>query len=272
MDGLKLATLDTLQHRLTRDAESADRLTHREESFASLTVESGLEIVGEPDAPGRTGRDLLASDDAVVDETMNGRRCNAERGRRTFDGQQLTCSGVRIRDEARNLPVRPQAANTIALEAMTARRLAALPIEDAGDHSVGVVDCQAAHERDRGLIGAHSCWPRARQAQVDFGQCTALPAQREVGCRLIALDLDNHLLDQRTQQLLPVAWRGRGCGPYGGEVGTEGAQAIALLDREHAPALILATCQFLLRRLQRPAALLPRTLEAERDEPVVGIY
>jgi hypothetical protein len=31
-----------------------------------------------------------------------------------------------------------------------------------------------------------------------------------VSCRLIALDLDNHLLNQRTQQLLPVAWRGRG--------------------------------------------------------------
>src|SRR3982075_2738441 len=193
MDGLKLATLDTLQHRLTRHAESADRLTHRQESFASFTVEAGLELVGEPDAPGRTGRDLLASDDAVVDETMNGRRGDAEVGRRTFDGQQLACSGVSIRDEARNLPVRPQAANTIALEAMTARRPAALPIEDAGDHSVGVVDCQAAHERDRVLIGAHGCWPRARQAQVDFGQCTALPAQREVGCRLIALDLDNHL-------------------------------------------------------------------------------
>jgi len=48
MDGLKLATLDTLQHRLTRDAESADRLTHRQESFGSFTVESGLELVGEP--------------------------------------------------------------------------------------------------------------------------------------------------------------------------------------------------------------------------------
>ena len=72
MDGLKLATLDTLQHRLTRDAESADRLTHRQEPLASFTVEAGLEIVGEPDAPGRTGRNLLACDDAVVDETMNG--------------------------------------------------------------------------------------------------------------------------------------------------------------------------------------------------------
>ena len=169
MDSLKFAALDTLQHRLTRDAESANRLTYRQESFAGFTVESGLELVSEPDAPGRTGRDLLASDDAVVDETMNGRRCDAERRRRTFDGQQLTCGGVGIRDKARNLPVRPQAANTIALEAMTARRPAALPIEDASDHSVGVVGCQATHERDRVLIGAHGSWPRTRQAQVDFG-------------------------------------------------------------------------------------------------------
>jgi hypothetical protein len=104
MDGLKFATLDTLQHRLTRDAEGADRLTHRQESFASFTVESGLELVGEPDAPGGSGRDLLASDDAVVDETMNGRRCDAERGRRTFDGADARVAVVTA--SARSLPLR----------------------------------------------------------------------------------------------------------------------------------------------------------------------
>src|SRR5215468_5028472 len=99
MDGLKFATLDTLQHRLTRDAESADRLTYRQESFAGFTVESGLELVGEPDAPGRTGRDLLASDDAVVDETMNGRRCNAECG-----CQRSQCRGSGLPSGARARP------------------------------------------------------------------------------------------------------------------------------------------------------------------------
>ena len=86
VDGLKLAALDTLQHGLTRDAKSADCLAHWQESFAGITVESRLEFVGEPDAPGGTGRDLLASDDAVIDETMNGRGCDAARGRHTFDG------------------------------------------------------------------------------------------------------------------------------------------------------------------------------------------
>jgi hypothetical protein len=71
VDGLKLAALDTLQHVLTRDAKSADCLAHWQESFAGVTVESRLEFVGEPDAPGCSGRDLLASDDAVIDEKMN---------------------------------------------------------------------------------------------------------------------------------------------------------------------------------------------------------
>jgi hypothetical protein len=95
VDGLKLAALDTLQHGLTRDAESADCLAHWQESVVGITVESRLEVVGEPDAPGRTGRDLLTSDDAVIDETMNGRACDAERGRGTFDGQQFACGGVK---------------------------------------------------------------------------------------------------------------------------------------------------------------------------------
>jgi len=121
VDGLKLAALDRLQHGLTRDAKSADCLAHWQESFAGITVESRLEVVGEPDAPGRTGRDLLASDDAVIDETMNGRGRDAERGRHTFDGQQFACGGICLWDEAWDLPVRPQAAHTIPLEAIAAQ-------------------------------------------------------------------------------------------------------------------------------------------------------
>ena len=53
VDGLKLAALDTLQHGLTRDAKSADCLAHWQESFAGITVESRLEVVGEPDGAHR---------------------------------------------------------------------------------------------------------------------------------------------------------------------------------------------------------------------------
>src|SRR5215216_2923168 len=88
---------------------------------------------------------------------------------------------------------------------------------------------------------------------------------------LVALDLDDHLLDQRTEQLLPVTRRGCGRPPDCCEVETECADTATLLAREHARALILTTCEFRLRRLERIEALLPRTLEAARDEPVVGI-
>ena len=106
----------------------------------------------------------------------------------------------------RRLPTR------LALEAMAVGRPASLPIEDAGDHGVGIMDGQPAHERDRVLIGAYRGRPRARQGQIDLGQRAAFPAQRQVGCGLVALDLDDHLFEQGAQQLLPVAWRGRGRG------------------------------------------------------------
>jgi hypothetical protein len=71
VDGLKLAALDTLQHGLTRDAKSADCLAHWQESFAGITVESRLEFVGEPDAPGRTGRDQSRSRKSAQGDKWN---------------------------------------------------------------------------------------------------------------------------------------------------------------------------------------------------------
>jgi hypothetical protein len=41
----------------------------------------------------------------------------------------------------------------------------------------------------------------------------------------VALDLDDHLFDQRAEQLLPVARRGCGRSPDGCEIGAEPAQA-----------------------------------------------
>jgi hypothetical protein len=39
------------------------------------------------------------------------------------------------------------------------------------------------------LIGAYRGRPRARQREIDLVERTALPAQREVGCSLVAFDL-----------------------------------------------------------------------------------
>src|SRR5262245_36842942 len=169
MDGLKLATLNTLQHRLTRDAKGADRLAHRQEAVAGLGVEAGPHLVGEADAPRSARCDLLARDDAIVDEAMNRRRCDAECDGSTLDGQQLAFGSVGLRNEAWNVPVFAQAAYTVAFEAKAARCPAALPIEYADDHRVGVVHSHSTDERDRVLIRAHRGLALARQGQVDLG-------------------------------------------------------------------------------------------------------
>ena len=130
---------------------------------------------------------------------------------------------------------------------------------------------QAAHERDRVLVGAHRGLPLHRQCDIDVGQRTAFPAHRQVRRRLVALDLEDHLLDQRAKKLLPVA---RCCGgriPDIGEIGAERDDAAALLLRENAWALMLATSKLRLRRLERGEAFLPCALEATCDEPIVGI-
>ena len=98
---------------------------------ASLGVEAGLELVGEPDAPRRTGRDLLARDDAVVEEAMDCRRRDTECDGSALDGQQFAFGSVSVRDEAWDVPVLAQATYTVAFEAKAACCLAALAIENA---------------------------------------------------------------------------------------------------------------------------------------------
>ena len=79
---------------------------------------------------------------------------------------------------------------------MTIGRSPLLPIEDAGDHTIGVMGREPAQQRDRVLVGADGSWPRARQSEVDLIERAALPAQREMGGRLVAIDLDRDVFDE----------------------------------------------------------------------------
>src|SRR5260370_22602085 len=100
---------------------------------------------------------------------------------------------------------------------MTICRGPLLPIEDAGDHTIGVMGREPAQQRDRVLVGADGGWPRARQWEADLVKRAALPAQREMGGRLVALDLHRDVFDEGATQFLPVAPRGRWRSPDGGE-------------------------------------------------------
>src|SRR5262249_16450841 len=100
---------------------------------------------------------------------------------------------------------------------------------------------------------------------------TSFPPQRYVRRRLFALDLDDDLLDQSSQQFFPVARRRGGRSPDRGEVRAEGGEVVALSLREHARALLLATRQLGLASFERNQALLPRAPGAARHQPVVRI-
>ena len=154
---------------------------------------------------------------------------------------------------------------------MAVCRGAALAIEDAGDHGVGIMDGQPADERDRVLIGAYRGRPRARQREIDLVERAALPAQREVGCSLVALDLDDDLLEQCPQQLLPVTRRGRCRVPDGGKIGSECEQTVALVLGEHAWTFLFAARKLGLGGFECAQALLPLALQAASDQPVVWI-
>ena len=89
-----------------------------------------------------------------------------------------------------------QVADAAGDEAMTVCRDPPLPIEDAGDHTVGVMGREPAQQRDRVLVGADGGRPRARQSEVDVVEGAAFPTQREMGGRVVAIDLDRDVLNE----------------------------------------------------------------------------
>src|SRR5947209_664842 len=133
------------------------------------------------------------------------------------------------------------------------------------------MNCEPAHQRDRVLVGADSGRPRARQSEVDLVERAALPAQREMGGRPVAIDLDRDVFDEGAQQLLPVARCGRWRVPDGGEIRSECEETIALGLRDYPRPLFFAAFQLDLGRLKCAQALLPVAFEAARHQPVVGI-
>src|SRR6266481_6420142 len=267
----ELAALDTLQHGLARDTELAGCLVHGHEAVPSSLAESGDEVIGQANAPGCAGRQLLARNDAVVEPAVQSRRGDAEHDRGLLDRRQFALGGGRPGLEARDVPVATQIADTARLEAMAVYRGAPLAIEDAGNHGVWIMQGQPADECDRVLIGAYRGRPRAWQREIDLVERAALPAQREVGCSLVALDLYDDLLEQCSQQLFPVTRRGRCRVPDGGKIGPEREQTVALLLGEHAWTLQFAACKLGLGGFEGAQALLQLTLQAASDQPVVWI-
>src|SRR5215831_17379133 len=205
MDGGEFAALDTLQYGLARDAERAHRLAHRQEVLAGITVEAILEVFGVANTPRGAGCQLLAGNNAVIEQAMDRGWRDAKHDGRPLDRHWFALRHIGHWLETRNAPVAAQVADATGGKSMAVYRGPSLPIEDAGDHTVGVVGGEPAQQPDRVLVGADGGRSRARQGEVDVVEGAAFPAQREMGGRLVAVDLDRDVFNEGAQQLLPVA-------------------------------------------------------------------
>ena len=73
-----------------------------------------------------------------------------------FQCREIAHGRLRWRLVARNVAIAAQAAHLIRREALTARRSASLPIENAGDDVVGVMNAQARKQGDRIFVGVEA--------------------------------------------------------------------------------------------------------------------
>jgi hypothetical protein len=78
VDRIDFAALDTLQYGLARHAKRAHRFPHWHKAIAGFTIETGHEVIGQADAPGGAGCQLLAGNNAVIEQAMDCRRCDVE--------------------------------------------------------------------------------------------------------------------------------------------------------------------------------------------------
>src|SRR5262249_8170871 len=87
MDGSEFTALDTLQYGLARDAERAHCLTHRQKVLAGITIEAIPEVFGEADTPRGAGCRLLAGNNAIIEQAMDGRWGDAKHDNGLLDRQ-----------------------------------------------------------------------------------------------------------------------------------------------------------------------------------------
>ena len=236
MDGLELAALDTLQHRLAGDAQDVHGVEHGYVAFGRLLDEARAQLFAHAYAPGCTGCELLTSDESVVDAAVQRGGRYTEDACRLSHADQLAQRRLGRWLEAGDLPVGPQAANSVGREAQLGGGPAALAVEDAGDDGVGIVSSEAAHQLDRLLVGAIRSRLGAWQCELELADETAEPAQRQVRLLLVPIHVDDDLLDQGAQQLLAVAVGGGRRRPDTLEVGSQGQDGCALLSAEGSSA------------------------------------
>ncbi len=156
-------------------------------------------------------------------------------------------------------------------EGVAVGSLLALAAQDTGDHGIGIVLGQAAHKFEGVLVGSDRRLARLGAIDVEFGQHTPAPAQRQVGGLPAARRGDDDFVEQCAQQLLLVPRRGGGRLPDPRQVHAKCEHGLALVGRQFARSAPLAAFEFGPRLFEFAQALFPFRLEAAGDEAILGL-
>src|SRR5713101_3859304 len=236
----KLATLYTLQHSLPGDPEGQGGFQHRQPSGWSLLDKLRAKVIGETDAPGGTGSDLLAGDEAVAQPTMKRRGRDCELGGSFGHCHEFPFGRIRRGLETSDAPVAAKVPDVGGREAPPRCRETSLPVQDPGDDRIRVVAGQAAHQFDRRLLRANDRRIGPGKAHFELADRSAAPPERKRGSELLTLDLDDHLLDQTPQQLFAVPVLCCRCGPHPAQILAERINAGPLLGAQSPGAPVRA--------------------------------
>jgi hypothetical protein len=238
---LQLAALYTLHHGLTRNTEFCCGYDHGHVLWWRLLHDARPQFIIDANLPRRTRRDLLAGNETIRQPAMNAAGIHTEYVRCFADRNQLPIWRRRRWLVPRDTTIPPQAANLVGREAFAGGRLAPLTIEDSSDHFIRVKHSQAPQQRDRVFVRARAHRLELWNGDIQCGECTAVPAQSQVGAAFGSLEIQNHFLQQCAQEFFAIAVGGGRRTPHLTNIGAESLNRLKLFGTDGAGALLLAS-------------------------------
>jgi hypothetical protein len=233
-NGLQFATLYTLQHRLSRNAELHCCFQHRQILRRRLRHNARPQVIVHSNLPGCPRSNLFAGDETIRQPAVNTGSVHAKDLRCLADADQFSVARFGWCLVSRDVPVTTQTANLVGGEALTRGGLSTLAIQNTRDNFVGIQNSKPAQKRNRIFVGAGALWPEARNYDVECGDRTSAPAEGKVRMSLGALQIQNHLFQKCAQQLFAITIR---CGrriPDLMEIGAQRLKAPQLVRADRA--------------------------------------
>jgi hypothetical protein len=271
VDGLELAALYTLQHRLARHAESKGCLQHGHEPRRCLVDEPVAKLLRHADAPRRSRCELFAGDEAVTEPAMHGGWGNAENFGRLDDRDQVSLGLLRRWLIASDPPVMSQALDDGGGEAKSRGTAPALAVQHTGNGGIGVVQGETTDELDGVLVGSDGWLVRATKLHDELGAGTSSPTQQKLRSSFLFVDIDAHFLEEGAHELFSVAVGRGGRRPDLLDVTAEleKRRPLGFGERTGLGRLFAGELRFCLG--ERGELGFPLGLESSRHEPILRI-